>query len=37
VNLNAWSPVVRTVWEGLGGVALLKEVSLGVGVGVGVD
>lgn len=23
--LNAWSPVTGTVWEGRGGVALLKE------------
>ena len=26
VYLNAWFPAGRTVWEGLGGVALLKEV-----------
>ena len=30
-DLNAWSLVGRTIWEGLGGVAFRKEVSLGVG------
>ena len=24
-NVNAWSPVDGTVWEGLGGVALVME------------
>ena len=26
IYLNAWLPVGRTIWEGLGGVALLEEV-----------
>ena len=26
IYLNAWFPVDGTVWEGLGGVALLEEV-----------
>jgi hypothetical protein len=31
-DLNAWHKVSRTHWEGLGGVALLADVSLETGV-----
>lgn len=27
IFFNSWSPVGRTLWEGLGGAALLEEVS----------